>query len=116
MTDKKKVVKSAVKSAKKQPSGRPFPKGESGNTSGRPKGSKSFKTLAFEERLAALNCDPLKVLTTICDDVNEETSLRLQAAKELTAYIFPKRKAVELSTGQGDEALSFTVNLVSPNE
>ena len=91
-----KMTKAAEKSKEKQRREKPFKKGQSGNLSGRPKGSKNYKTLAFEERLESLGCDPLKVLATICNDEREETNLRLTAAKELVGYVFPKRKSVEL--------------------
>ena len=91
-----KMTKAAEKLKEKQRRGKPFKKGESGNLSGRPKGSKNYKTLAFEERLESLGCDPLKVLATICNNEREETNLRLAAAKELVGYVYPKRKSVEL--------------------
>ena len=90
------IKKAAEKSKEKQRRGKPFKKGQSGNLSGRPKGSKNYKTLAFEERLESLGCDPLKVLATICNNEREETNLRLAAAKELVGYVYPKRKSVEL--------------------
>ena len=90
------IKKAAEKSKEKQRRGKPFKKGQSGNLSGRPRGSKNYKTLAFEERLESLGCDPLKVLATICNDEREETNLRLAAAKELVGYVYPKRKSVEL--------------------
>ena len=86
--------KKPEKSKKKQDAR--FKPGESGNPNGRPRGSKNYKTLAFEERLESLGCDPLKVLATICNDEREETNLRLAAAKELVGYVYPKRKSVEL--------------------
>lgn len=102
-TKAKKTTKLTEKSEKK-PRGKPFEKGNKANLSGRPKGSKNYKTLAFEERLEALECDPIKVLADVCNDESEETNLRIAAAKELAAYIFPKRKAVEISGsfGKGD--------------
>jgi len=107
-------VKKPEKASKKQGDGK-FKKGESGNPNGRPKGSKSAKTKLVEQRLKELGCDPLEVLATICNDKKEETSLRLHAAKELANYIYPKRKAIEHSTEDG-ESLSFTVNMVDSNE
>ena len=89
-----KKCKKPEKSKKKQDAR--FKPGESGNPNGRPRGSKNYKTLAFEERLESLGCDPLKVLATICNNEREETNLRLAAAKELGGYVYPKRKSVEL--------------------
>ena len=86
--------KKPEKSKKKQDAR--FKPGESANPNGRPRGSKNYKTLAFEERLESLGCDPLKVLATICNNEREETNLRLAAAKELVGYVYPKRKSVEL--------------------
>ena len=73
-----KKCKKPEKSKKKQDAR--FKPGESGNPNGRPRGSKNYKTLAFEERLESLGCDPLKVLATICNDEREETKLRLASA------------------------------------
>ena len=97
------VNKLAIKSRKK-PRGKPFKKGNKANPDGRPKGSRNYKTLVFEERLESLKCDPVQVLANICNDENEETNLRLTAAKELVGYIYPKRKAIELEH-KGDSDL-----------
>jgi hypothetical protein len=97
------VNKLAIKSRKK-PRGKPFKKGNKANPDGRPKGSKNYKTLVFEERLESLKCDPVKVLADICNDENEEKNLRLTAAKELVSYVYPKRKAIELEH-KGDSDL-----------
>ena len=52
-----KKCKKPEKSKKKQDAR--FKPGESGNPNGRPRGSKNYKTLAFEERLESLGCDPV---------------------------------------------------------
>ena len=109
----KKVVKKTkkpAKSNKRQGSGK-FKKGESGNPEGPGKGYKKAKTLLIEQKLSELNCDPIEVMATICNDKNEEPALRLHAAKELANYIYPKRKAVEYSGSIGrNNAEEMTVD------
>ncbi len=90
---KAKTPSTPAKSIKRQDSGR-FIKGASGNPKGPPQGYKKAKTKLIEERLEEYQCDPIEVMAAICNDQNEETGLRLQAAKELASYLYPKRKAI----------------------
>jgi len=102
MATKKKVVKKAKtanKSKKKQPGGRPFKKGQSGNPSGRPKGSKSFKTKLIEEKLAELDFDPITAMVELYREKDCPQPVKAKLASELANYIFPKRKSVEHSGG-----------------
>jgi len=95
---------------------------------GRPKGAKNKRTLAVEQRLAALGCDPIEGMARIametapclvCDAtgrVGDDEPCgqckgvgRLQASLELRGkmysdlaqYVAPKRKAVEVSGAEG---------------
>ena len=58
--------------------------------SGRPKGSLGEKTLAVQEKLQQLNCDPIEALANISMDTNNTPELRFQANKELAQYVAPK--------------------------
>ena len=113
MTIKRKKEKLSVpaKSIKRQESGR-FIKGKSGNPKGPPQGYKKAKTRLIEDRLDEYQCDPIEVMATICNDHNEETGLRLQAAKELASYLYPKRKAV---ISEGRSTADMHVSLLEMN-
>jgi hypothetical protein len=75
-----------------------FKVGQSGNPSGRPKGSRNKQTLAVTDRLEELGCDPIEGMARIAMDEKADPSLRAQMFKELAQYIAPKRKAVEMKT------------------
>ena len=80
---------------------------------GRPKGSLGTKTKAVQEKLEALDCDPIEALAMIAKDTNNTAELRFQANKELAQYIAPKRRAVEMDASL-DSGLK--VNLLSFSE
>ena len=76
---------------------------------GRPVGAKNKRSAEIEEKLAALNCDPIEGMATIAADPTASLELKLQAFKELAQYVAPKRKAVEMELeGSG----SFNINVV----
>ena len=77
---------------------------------GRPKGSLGTKTKAVQEKLEALDCDPIEALANISMDNSNTPELRFQANKELAQYVAPKRKAVELDAAVDG---GINVNLVS---
>lgn len=66
--------------------------------SGRPKGKANKRTQEIQERLDALDCDPIEGMAMIANDTSLDHGLRLQAMKELAQYVAPKRKAVDMST------------------
>lgn len=103
----------SVKSEKRQDT--KFKPGQSGNPKGPGKGYKKAKTLMIEQKLEELGCDPIEGMVTMAQDKNTDDGIRARLFSELANYIFPKRKAVEHSTENG-ESLSFTVNMVNPNE
>ena len=74
---------------------------------GRPKGSKGKRTLAVEETLARLKCNPIEALAKIAQDKKTPLDIRVSVLKELAQYVAPKKKAVELSTG--DKPLQIEV-------
>ena len=114
MTIRKKVarLKTPAKSKERQGNGR-FKPGASGNSEGPLKGYKKAKTKLIEDRLEEYNCDPVEVMAIICNDHNEETSLRLHAAKELASCIYPKRKAI---ITEGRTTADLHVSLLELNE
>jgi hypothetical protein len=76
---------------------------------GRPAGSKNKRTQEIEDKLAALNCDPIEGMAMLAVDPTASQELKFQAFKELAQYVAPKRKAVEMEIeGSG----SFNINVV----
>ena len=109
MVARYKSTKKPVKTKKKQDT--KFKKGKSGNPNGRPKGSKSYKTLAIEEKLESLGCDPIEGMVELAKDKNTETSTRAKLYCELANYLFPKRKSTEYSGSIGrNNAEGMTVD------
>lgn len=54
------------------------------------------------QELVDLHGCPLEEMFMIAKDIEEDKSARLQALKELANYIYPKRKAIELSGPDGE--------------
>ncbi len=83
---------------------------------GRPKGSKTRRVIRAETiiRGAYPGYDPLKHLAELANDPELDKALRMQCSKELAQYMYPKRKAVEL-TGEDGGALQVVVRVV-PHE
>ena len=62
---------------------------------GRPPGMKNKRTIALEEKLEALGCDPIAYLAEVMMDTAQPIELRMKAAMELAPYLWPKCKAIE---------------------
>ena len=69
---------------------------------GRAPGTPNKRTAYFLDRLAELDCDPLAALVAIAGDQATDLQLRVRILTELLPYVYPKRKAVELSGANGD--------------
>jgi len=67
---------------------------------GRPKGVKNKRTQLVINQLNDLECDPIKGLATIAKESMERQDYTLAAHiyKELAQYMYPKRRAIEVST------------------
>ena len=83
----------------KKPRGKPFVKGTSGNPSGRPKGSISYKTRLIEEKLAEMDFDPIRAMVELYREEDCPQPVKAKLAAELAGFVYPKRKAVEHSGG-----------------
>lgn len=70
---------------------------------GRRKGTPNKSTLAVQEMLDKLGCDPIEVMAKIAMNRKNPPELRGKMASELAKYIHPQRKAVE-HTGPGGSA------------
>lgn len=95
-------------------------------TGGRKKGTPNKSTLNLVERMEelraqGLDCDPIRVLMefSIGKQLNEDGQLvpispaveprdRIKAAAELCSYVFPKRKAMEI-TGETGTQIQFVI-------
>jgi hypothetical protein len=70
------------------------------------------QTSAIEEKLAALNCDPIVAMATLAMDSTLEPALRARVCAELAQYVHPKRRAIESVI----ELHAQAVNLASAEE
>ncbi len=75
--------------------------------SGRKAGTPNKRTKTIEEKLEALGCDPIEAMARLAMDQGEPATLRFVALKELAQYVAPKRKAVEVTSDQGEFVLRF---------
>src|SRR3954452_20908708 len=62
---------------------------------GRPLGSRNRRSLAVEEKLAELGCDPISAMALLATDETVAIELRIKLYCELAGYVAPKLKAIE---------------------
>lgn len=67
-------------------------------TGGRQPGTPNRRTAELTARLAELGLDPLEGLAKIAQDPATEPGLRAKILADLLPYVFPKRKAVEVTS------------------
>jgi hypothetical protein len=65
-------------------------------TGGRKRGTPNRKTGELVERLETLDCDPLAALVAVAADPTTPLEIRVSINKELLAYVFPKRKSIDV--------------------
>jgi hypothetical protein len=75
---------------------------------GRQKGTMNKPGQQAAEILRSLNCDPIEGMVRIAMDTNNSPELRGRMFSDLARYIYPQRKAVELSGTDGAD-LKITV-------
>lgn len=68
-------------------------------TGGRATGTPNKATQLIIDKLDALGCDPINGMAQIALDKCNAPELRARMFAELAQYIAPKRKAVEIDTG-----------------
>ncbi len=79
-------------------------------TGGRQAGTPNKRTAAVTERLEALGCDPIEGMAALAMDFTNSPELRGRMFAELAQYVAPKRKAVEI--GSGDQhRVTFALNV-----
>ena len=74
---------------------------------GRQKGTPNKKSQDLIQRCEDFGFDPFEALLSMARD-SEDELLRFNAVKELCQYLFPKRKALEVS-GPGESGIKVTI-------
>ena len=69
----------------------------SAKTGGRKKGTPNKATLSVAEKLEALGCDPIEGMARIAMDESNSAETRGRYYAELAQYLYPKRKAADVS-------------------
>ena len=70
-------------------------------TGGRQKGTPNKKTAEIRELLLSLKCDPVSGMARIAMNKKNPPELRGRMYSELAQYMWPKRKAIEVSGDDG---------------
>jgi hypothetical protein len=70
-------------------------------TGGRTAGTPNRRTVELAERLVELGCDPLEGLALTAADLTTDVALRARVYADLLPYLYPRRKAVELTEQDG---------------
>jgi hypothetical protein len=66
--------------------------------SGRKKGTPNRLTGDIAARIEAIGCDPIEGMARLAMDENNTPELRGRMYAELAAYLYPKRKSIELES------------------
>lgn len=66
-------------------------------TGGRQKGTPNKKTRQLQSLIDGYGHNPVEALVSVAMDANVDPALRTKVNLELMQYLYPKRKAVELS-------------------
>jgi hypothetical protein len=83
-------------------------------TGGRVVGTPNKRTVELAARLESLGIDPLAGLAEIANDPSTSLELRAKVHCDLLAYLYPKKRAVDLSS-QG-QAVSIRIGIpAKPN-
>ena len=69
-------------------------------TGGRVAGTPNRRTVELQDRLDALGIDPVLGLAQIANDPAASIDLKARVHCELMAYLYPKRKALDMSSSQ----------------
>lgn len=75
---------------------------------GRQKGSLNHATLARQSAVLASGLSPLDYLCGVFRDESEPTSIRVDAAKAVCAYVYPKLQALDVNA-TGGQPLNVTI-------
>ncbi len=83
----------------------------------RPKGSPNKKTSLVERLLEKMEAEPIGHMAHLMMDEEADPKMRFDAAKELAQYVYPKRRALEVTGGDGEPLQPFVaeIRLVRPD-
>jgi hypothetical protein len=76
-------------------------------TGGRSAGTPNRKTLEITELLESYDCNPIEGMVRIAQDETNTPELRARMFSELAQYMYPKRRAVEMSAHEGAGEVIF---------
>lgn len=87
-------------------------------TGGRKKGTPNKKSQALMDRLKSLGCDPIEDMALVAKEAKTEGdwNLLLSASKELAQYVYPKRKAVEVTGEDGGPIQTQPIGIVGASD
>lgn len=74
-------------------------------TGGRGPGVPNRRTAEVQQRLAELGCDPIEGMARLAMDEGNPPDLRGRMYAELAQYVAPKRKALDLNSGQQQQVV-----------
>lgn len=83
-------------------------------TGGRQRGTPNKRTVEVSDRLAALGCDPLEGMARLAMDDANSPEVRGRMFAELAQYMYPKRRATELSAEDKQQVI-FRIG-ITPEE
>jgi hypothetical protein len=69
-------------------------------TGGRQSGTPNRNTCVIQEKLQSLGCDPIAGLAKIALESSTPLELKVRCLTELAQYVYPKRKAIDVSLEQ----------------
>ena len=72
-------------------------------TGGRKAGTPNRNTQALIETLDSLGCNPIEGLARIALDPTTKLELRVRCFAELAQYVYPKRRATDISLNESTE-------------
>jgi hypothetical protein len=84
-------------------------------TGGRVAGTPNRRTEELVSRLEALGVDPVTGLAMIANDPTASLDLRARVQMELLGYMYPKRKALDVST-PAQQAVSIRIGIPAKDE
>lgn len=82
-------------------------------TGGRAVGTPNKRTQDLMERLDQLGVDPVNGLAAIATDESAPLELRARVQMELMAYLYPKRKALDVSSSE-QQSISISIGIPQP--
>lgn len=71
--------------------------------------AKTDDFISCYDRYSKMYCDPVEVLFGMAADVGLEAGFRIQSAKELVSYRYPKQKAIDITAGEGVQGITFVM-------